>query len=85
MFGIFDSVYDFVHSEPSSKQVPVPAAVLRELSIALGLLPLLSVSLDKDYLEDVFVCDASSTFGFGVTKSLPRTGLGEAWMFGRAP
>ncbi|CAE7861257.1 unnamed protein product, partial [Symbiodinium sp. KB8] len=50
VFGVFNKVYDFVRQQPDTHKAELPVAVLRELAVALGLMPLLSVSLDRQYL-----------------------------------
>ena len=67
VFGVFNKVYDFVRQQPDTHKAELPVAVLRELAVALGLMPLLSVSLDRQYLGDLLACDAAPEFGFGVS------------------
>lgn len=67
VFGVFHHVYDFVRQQPDRQRVEVPRPVLQEFAVALGLLPLLSVSLDKQYYTEILACDAAPEFGFGVS------------------
>lgn len=64
--SVYDNVYGFVRSEPQTQPTKLPVPVQRELAVALGLLPLLSVSLDKPWHTELLACDASPAFGFGV-------------------
>ena len=66
VFAVFDKVYAFVRKEPALKPRPLPLDVRQELAVALGLLPLLTVSLDRPYLNKLLACDAAPEFGFGV-------------------
>ena len=61
MFGVFDQIYEFVRREPNVRK-PVPCNVLREIALATSLLPLLSVSLDEGFHEELLACDAAPEF-----------------------
>ncbi|CAE7480188.1 unnamed protein product, partial [Symbiodinium pilosum] len=67
VFGVFDNIYKFVSHEPGRRPAEIPDKVLKELAVALGLLPLLCVRLDKQYANDLLACDAAPEFGFGVS------------------
>ena len=67
VFGVFDHIYKFVSREPGRRPAEIPVKVLKELAVALGLLPLLCVRLDKQYTNDLLACDAAPEFGFGVS------------------
>ena len=69
VFGVFDKIYDFVRLQPDREKVCLPQPVLQEIAAALGLLPLLSVSLDKRYYNEILACDAARDFGFGVSET----------------
>eukprot|EP00439_Symbiodinium_sp_Y106_P074706 s3085_g14.t1 len=60
-------VYEFARRAPQSKPQKLPATVKQELAVVFGLLPLLSVGLDKPCYEELLACDAAPEFGFGVS------------------
>ena len=59
VFGAFDKICQFVDQEPGKRRAQIPVNVLKELAVALGLLPLLRVRLDKKHANDFLGCDAT--------------------------
>ena len=65
-FSVFDNIYEFARRQPQHIPQELPKLVMVELAVACGLLPLLAVSLDRPYHEELLACDAAPEFGFGV-------------------
>jgi len=66
-FSVFHAVYDFVEDKNDQASTRVPRPVLRELATFLGLLPLLSLDMEKPIYPLMTATDASPSFGFGVS------------------
>ena len=66
LFSIYDSVYAFVRQLPSDTPAVLPQGSLDEILVSLILLPMLSASLDRQWLPELVATDASSGYGFGV-------------------
>ncbi|CAE7188709.1 unnamed protein product, partial [Symbiodinium sp. KB8] len=67
MYSIFDSIYEFVRKEPQDRVQPLPSKVRVELVVAAFLAPLLGADLGRRFLPRLIACDASGSFGFGVS------------------
>ncbi|CAE7806167.1 HET-E1, partial [Symbiodinium necroappetens] len=67
MYSIFDSIYEFVRKEPQDRVQPLPSKLRVELVVAAFLAPLLGADLGRRFLPRLIACDASGSFGFGVS------------------
>jgi hypothetical protein len=67
MYSVFDAVYEFQRREPQQEPVSVSSDALDELLTFVALSPLLPADIERDFIPLVTACDASPSFGFGVS------------------
>ena len=66
-FSIFSKVYAFQRLEPQEEERIVDQACVAELLLFAALAPLLSANLERPFASVLAMCDASPSFGFGVS------------------
>jgi len=67
VYSCFDACYGFVDHEQRDVAVEVPPDVASELLAAAFLQPLLVADFERQWLPEVTACDASGSYGFGVS------------------
>jgi hypothetical protein len=66
-YSVFNDVYAFVRRQPVNVRCKVPSSVANEMFLFLALAPLLTASLDRDYVPMITACDAAPAYGFGAS------------------
>ena len=75
MYSIFDAVYAFQRLEPQDRPLRVDSHALDELLLFAALSPLLPADLEREFTPLLTACDASPSFGFGVSVRSCDAGL----------
>ena len=67
MFSVFHEVYEFQRREPQSEGAALDSCVQSEIICFIALAPFLQADMERDFLPLITTCDASPSYGFGVS------------------